>query len=128
MAKIKVSRYRGSNDDLVAKALTEMAGPILTLCSRDQELTAPLGELMVFGWNLSLEALEEEVCTERIRKALPEKLPPSQQEALTSFVLNLIRQRRKDYPDILRGITHHEISMEPQPAFMVKTLPLNPLK
>ncbi|TYT75438.1 hypothetical protein [Desulfobotulus mexicanus] len=128
MAKIKVSRYRGSNDEAVAKALTEMAGPMLALCSRDNDLTAPLAELMVFGWNLSMESLEDEACTERIRKALPAILPPSQQNALTSFVLNLIHQRRKDYPDILRGITHHEISMEPQPVFMVKTLPVNPLK
>ncbi|MDY0360248.1 MAG: hypothetical protein RBR08_02230 [Desulforegulaceae bacterium] len=128
MSRIKVVKFKGCSNIQISKALIELSSELISSCGEDEILKKNIISLAIQGWNLSLYQDSDENYLKKIQSKLPKNLPENYCNIIKSFLLKLIRQKQKEYPDYFKGITSFNVKFEKGETLLtVNALPVKPV-
>jgi len=128
MAKIKVRKYQGSTNFEIADAILDMSKNLLNACGSDPKLKELVISLAVSGWNISLYEPAQNNYEAEVDKNLPKNVSEEYFAVFKNFLLTFIKEKRTNYPGLLKGITSHTVSFEDDKTKLtVHTLPVKPV-
>lgn len=125
-----VTRYKAVTNEDIAEAIMELISPMLMASGSDEKIVEAFMEIAVKAWNIALFPPEEgdQNYDKKIETILPRNMESERAAMIKNFVRFIITEKRKRYPDHLKGIKSHKHHIrEGKSILVVEALPIKPL-
>lgn len=123
----KTIKYKAIKNEEIAKAIIELASPMLKACGDNIEVIEALMEIAIKSWNLSLFKPSGTDYDKEIESILPQKLDNDKISLFKNFIKYMIREKQNRYPDFLKGIKTYTCKIDAgEISLVVEALPVKP--
>lgn len=125
-----ITRYRAVTNEDISEAILELISPMLKASGSDEKIAGYFMDIAVKAWNIAIFPPEEcdQDYDKKIEAILPKNMEPDRTATIKNFVRFIITEKRKRYPDHLKGIKSHKYHMNNgKIILLVEALPIKPL-